>query len=134
MEKKTNLDLKTLDNEENSVVITLLVENRETEIRSLEWRILILAEQKEILRLEVPVNDSHGMTRMHDLNDRPQQRCCSPLRVMSLCNNTIKKLPSSAQLHDQMNRVLVFISALELHDVRLPRQVVHDLNLPPVII
>jgi hypothetical protein len=80
------------------------------------------------------VNDSHGMARVHDLNDRPQQRSRSALRVMPLGNNPIEKLSSGAQLHDQMDRVLVFIRALELHNVGLPGQVVHDLDLPPYVL
>jgi len=112
----------------------LFVENGKAKIRSLEWRFLILVEQEEILRLEIPVNDSHGMACVDDLNDCPQQGRRSALSIMPLGNNTVKKFSSCAQLHNQMHRVLIFVSTLELDDIGLTRQVVHDLNLPPDVL
>lgn len=77
-------------------MLTLLEENRQPEIGGLERRVLILVEQKEVLGLEVPVYDPHGMARVHDLDDRPEQRGRSPLRVMPLGDDPVKQLSPGA--------------------------------------
>ncbi|URE05290.1 hypothetical protein MUK42_07639 [Musa troglodytarum] len=108
--------------------------NREPKVGSLERRILILVQQEEVLGLEVPVHHPHGMAGVDDLHDRPQQRRGRPLRVVAPGDDAIEQLPSRAQLHDEVHRLLVLESPLQLHDVGLPRQVVHDLDLPPDVL
>ncbi|KAK2977554.1 hypothetical protein RJ640_018196 [Escallonia rubra] len=53
---------------------------------------------------------------------------------MPFSNDPIEKLAAGAQLHDQMNRMLVLKGALEFHNVWLTGQMVHDLDLPPDIL
>ncbi|KAK3032385.1 LOW QUALITY PROTEIN: hypothetical protein RJ639_037103 [Escallonia herrerae] len=53
---------------------------------------------------------------------------------MPFSNDPIEKLAAGAQLHDQMNRMLVLKGALEFHNVWLTGQMVHDLDFPPDIL
>ncbi|URE46412.1 hypothetical protein MUK42_13608 [Musa troglodytarum] len=76
----------------------------------------------------------HGVAGMHDLHDGPQQRRGRPLGVMPSRDDPVEQLPASAQLHHQVHRLLVLVRPLQLHDVGLPRQVVHDLDLPPDVL
>lgn len=112
----------------------MLEEDREPEVGGLERRVLVLVQQQEILRLEVSVHHPHGMARVHDLHDRPQQRRRRPLRVMTPRDDPIEELPAGAQLHHEMHRLLVLVGPLQLDDVGLPREVVHDLDLPPHVL
>ncbi|CAA0822938.1 Unknown protein [Striga hermonthica] len=108
---------------------TLFVEDRESEIGGLERCILCLAEQQEILGLQIPMNNPHRMARVHNLHNSPEQGGGRTLRVVALCYDAVEELPTGAELHDEVDRVLVLVGPLELDDVGLAREVVHDLDL-----
>lgn len=112
----------------------MLEEDGEAEVGGLKGRVLVLVEEEEVLGLEISVHDSHGVASVHDLHDGPEQRRGSPFGVVALGNDPVEELPSGAELHDEVDRVLVLIGALELHDVWLAGEVVHDLDLPPDIL
>lgn len=114
--------------------VTFFIEDREAEIGGLERRVLVLIQEQEVLRLEIPMNNPHGMTRVHNLHDRPQQRGGCAFGVMPLGDDPVEELPTRAQLHDQMHRVLVLVRTLELDNVGLAGEVVHYLDLPPHVL
>lgn len=73
---------------------TWLVKHREAKVCSLERRILIFVKEKEIFRLEISMNNTHGMTGMNNLHNGSQQGSSSSLCVMSLGDDPVKKLSS----------------------------------------
>lgn len=109
-------------------------ENRETKIGGLDRGIFRLVKEKEVLWLEVPVNDSHGMASMNNLDNGSQERGCCSLGVVSFGNDAIEELATGAELHNKMNRVLVLVGAFELDDVGLAGEVVHDLHFSPNVL
>nr|GMD12876.1 Os05g0491800 [Ipomoea batatas] len=74
------------------------------------------------------------MAGVDGLHNGSQQRCGGAFGVMPLRDDAVEELSAGAQLQNQMLRVLVLVGSLELHDVLLTRQVVHDLNLPPHVL
>ncbi|KAG5376967.1 hypothetical protein IGI04_041563 [Brassica rapa subsp. trilocularis] len=109
-------------------------EYRQPKVSGLERSLLVFAEQQKVLRLQIPVNNPHGMTSMHNLNNGSQQGSSSSLRVMPFSNNPIEQLSTSAKLHDQMHRVFILISSFKLHNVRLTSKVMHYLHFPSYIL
>jgi hypothetical protein len=71
---------------------------------------------------------------VHDLHDGAEQGRGGALRVLALGDDAVEELPAGAELHDEVHRLLVLVGALELHDVGLPGQVVHDLHLAPHVL
>lgn len=114
--------------------VTRLEENGKTKVRGLERRVLIFAKKQKVLRLEVPMHDPHGVTVMHNSDDLTAQRSGSSLRVVALSDNPIKELPTLAELHHQVHRVPVLVRSLQLDDVAVAGQMVHDLHLAPHIL
>lgn len=125
---RTKLSLKRVGKQ------TLFEENRETKIGGLDRGVFRLVKEKEVLWLEVPVNDSHGVASMDNLDNGSQERGCSSLGVVSFGNDAIEELAAGAELHDKMNRVLVLVGAFELDDVGLAGEVVHDLHFSPNVL
>uniref|UniRef100_A0A7C9ES81 Uncharacterized protein n=1 Tax=Opuntia streptacantha TaxID=393608 RepID=A0A7C9ES81_OPUST len=82
---------------------TFLNKHRQTKISGLKEGILILAREQEILRLQIPMHDTHKMTHMHNINNLSQNRSSSFLTVMPLRNDPIEELPPSTQLHHQIH-------------------------------
>lgn len=76
------------------------------------------------------MDDPHEMTNVDDISDAPEDLGGVSLGVASLGDNPVEKLEAGAELHDEVDRVPVLVRPLDLHDVRLPRQVLHYLNLP----
>lgn len=100
---------------------TFLEEDGEAEISGLERGVLVLVKEEKVLGLEVAVHHTHGVAGVHDLHDGPQQGCSSTLGVVAPCDDPVEQLPSRAQLHHQVHRLLVLVRASQLNDVRLPR-------------
>ena len=107
---------------------TLLEEHREPKVRGFKRGVLLAAEEEKVFGLEISVHDAHGMTGMNNLNYRSQKGSRSSLGVMPLGDNPIKELSSGAELHDQVHRLLILVSAFQLHDILLACEMVHDLN------
>ena len=49
---------------------------------------------------------------------------------MAPLDNSVKELPSRANLHDQVNVTLVLVRAFQACDVGMTGKVVHDLHFP----
>ena len=49
--------------------------------------------------------------------------------VVALGDDPVEELADPIKLHDEVGRVVVLISTLELHDVAVVGEVVHDLHL-----
>lgn len=71
----------------------------------------------------------HKMANLHNAHNAPANRSGGLLAVMPLGNNPIKELSTCTQLHDKMHGLLILVGALELDDIRLPTEMLHDLNL-----
>lgn len=61
-------------------------------------------------------------------------KCSSPLSIMASGDNPIKKLPTFTKLHHKINSLSVLINLSVPHNVRVFRQMPHDLHLPPHIL
>jgi hypothetical protein len=109
--------------------LPLLEEDGEPEVGGLERRVLVLAEEEEVFGLEVPVDDAEGVAGVHDLDDGAEQRGGGALGVLALGDDPVEELTAGAELHDEVHGLLVLVRALELHDVGLAGEVVHDLHL-----
>lgn len=48
---------------------------------------------------------------------------------MSSCNNPIKQLTTLAKLHHKVHSSVILISILQANDIRVGREVAHDINL-----
>jgi hypothetical protein len=114
--------------------LTFLEEDGEAEVGGLERRVLVLAQQQEVLGLDVPVHDPHGVARVHDLHDGAQQGRGGALRVLALGDDAVGELAAGAELHDEVDVVLVLVGAPEADDVGLAGEVVHDLHLAPDVV
>ena len=109
-------------------------EDGEPKVGGLERRVLVLAEEEEVLGLEVAVDDAHGVAGVDDLDDGAEERGGGALGVVALGDDPVEELPAGAELHDEVHRALVLVGALELHDAGLAGEVVHDLHLAPHVL
>ena len=109
---------------------TLFNEDRETKISSLEGGVVVLGREQEILGLEIAVHDAHEVANVDNVDDGAAERGSGSLGVVTLGDDTIEELPAGAEFHDEVNGEAVLEGALELDNVGLPRQMLHDLNLP----
>lgn len=114
--------------------LTLLNEDRESKIDGFKRCLLILTDEQEILRLQIPMHHSHKVTHVNHIHNLPENLGRFQLGVAPLGNNPIKKLAAGAQLHDQMQILAVLISTLEFDYIGLARQVLQNQNLPPHIL
>lgn len=112
------------------VSITWLEEHGEPEVRSFKRRGLVRTEKQEILGLQVPVHDTHGVAVVHHGHDLPAEVGGGSLGVVALGYDAVEELAAGAELHDEIDGVAVLVRALELHYVAVSGQVVHDLDLP----
>jgi hypothetical protein len=113
---------------------TFLEEDGEPKVGGLERRVLVLAEEEEVLGLEVAVDDAHGVAGVHDLDDGAEQRSGGALGVVAPGDDAVEELAAGTELHDEVHGALVLVRALELHHARLAGQVVHDLHLAPHVL
>ena len=116
------------------LTLTWLEEHGETKVGGLEGRALVLAEEQEILGLEVPVHHSHGVAVMDHRHDLAAEIGGGALGVVSLGDDAVEELAAGAELHDEVDGVAILVGRLELHDVAVAGQVVHDLHLPPDVL
>lgn len=77
------------------------------------------------------MHHSHGVAVVHDGEDLAADYGGGALRVVTSGDDTVKELAAGAELHDEVDGVAVLECALELDDVAVAREVVHDLDLPP---
>jgi len=75
------------------------------------------------------MNNAHEVTNMNNINDLSEDISSFFLRVTSFLDNTIKKLSSRTELHNQMKIVFVFIRASKLDYVWLTSKVLQDHDL-----
>jgi hypothetical protein len=109
-------------------------EHGEAEVDGLERRLLVVADEEEVLRLEVPVHDPERVARLHDGDDDAGQLPGLPLRVVAPPHDAVEQLPARAELHDHVHGDGVLERAADGDDVGVPRQVVHDLDLAPDVL
>ncbi|WVZ69614.1 hypothetical protein U9M48_018379, partial [Paspalum notatum var. saurae] len=107
-----------------------IIQDGEAKVRGLERRVLLVAEEEEVLWLEIPVEDPHGVAAVHDGDDLAAERCGGALGVVAPGDDAVEELPALAELHDEVDGVSVLVCAAELDDVAVAREVVHDLHLP----
>lgn len=74
------------------------------------------------------------MTVMHDGDHLTAEIRRSSLGIMTLGNDPIEELAAGAELHDEVDRVAVLVGALELDDVAVTGQMMHDLHLAPDVL
>lgn len=106
-----------------------LEEEGEAKISSFEWGILPLMQEEEILGLEIPMHDPHGVAAVDDGDDLPAQGGSGSLGIMSLGNYPIEELAALAQFHDEVDGVAVLEGPSQFDDVPVAGEVVHDLDL-----
>ncbi|BAS94669.1 Os05g0491800 [Oryza sativa Japonica Group] len=109
--------------------LTFFEEDGEAEVGGLERGVLVLAEEEEVLGLEVAVDDAHGVAGVDDLDDGAEERGGGVLGVVALGDDPVEQLAAGTELHDEVDGVLVLVRALELHHPGLAGEVVHDLHL-----
>ena len=90
-------EFENLLDEVNHERLTRLDEDGETEIGYLERRILGLTEKKEILRLEVSVHNSHGVTAVDNVDDLAADHGGGALGVVSFRDDPIEELAAGAR-------------------------------------
>lgn len=113
---------------------TWLEKHGEAKIRGFKRGSIVLAEEQEILGLEIPMHHSHGVTVMNHRHDLAAQVGGGTLGVMAFGDDPIEELAAGAELHDEIDGVTVLVSSFQLHDVTVAGEVVHDLHLPPDVI
>lgn len=86
-------------------------------------------QEEEILGLEIPMHDPHGVAAVDDGDYLPAQGGSGSLRIMPLGDDPIEKLAALAQFHDEIDGVAVLEGASQLDDVPVAGEVVHDLDL-----
>lgn len=67
---------------------------------------------------------------MDNVDDLSAESSRRTLGVMTLGDDSVKELPALAELHHEVDGVPVLVGPLELHDVAVASEVVHDLDLP----
>ncbi|BAS94457.1 Os05g0467150, partial [Oryza sativa Japonica Group] len=113
---------------------TRLEEDGEAEVDGLEWGILLLVGEEEVLGLEVPVDHAVAVAELHDLDDGARDRRRRALRVVAPGDDAVEQLPSLAQLHDEVHGAVVLARLPQRHDAGAPGQVPHDGHLPPHVL
>jgi len=112
------------------VMGTFFNEDRESKISSLERGVVILSREQEIFGLEIAVQDSHEVANVNNVDNGAAERSGGSLGVVTLGDDPVEELPAGAEFHYKVDRHPVLVRPLELHNVVLPRQMLHDLNLP----
>lgn len=80
------------------------------------------------------MHDPKRVTRFNNLNNRLYQPRRLSLAVVSLLHDPVKQLPTLTQLHDEVHRRGILVRPFDADNVRVLRQVVHYLNLPPHVL
>jgi hypothetical protein len=111
----------------------LLEENRETEIGRLDRRVVALVQEKEVLGLEVTMDDPEGMASLNNADHGAANASSFAFSELPFGDDPIEELPTSTQFHHQMNAIPILVSAFELDDVGVTSEMVHDLNLAAYI-
>lgn len=75
------------------------------------------------------MHHTHKMADVDHIHDGAANRRGGLLRIMALCDDSIEKLTACTKLHHKVHGVPVLISTPEFHNVWLPRQMLHNLNL-----
>jgi len=114
--------------------LTWLVKDRETKIGGFELGIFLNSVEEKVLGLEVPVHDSKGVTSLDNLKNGLDEVGGLTLTVVALLNDSVEELASLAELHDEVDGGGVLVGAVDPHHVRVFREMVHYLNLPPNVL
>ena len=80
------------------------------------------------------MHHAHGVAIVHHRHDLAAGVGGGALGVVALGDNPVEELAASAELHDEIDGVAVLVGALELHDVAVAGEVVHDLDLAPDVV
>ncbi|RDX74389.1 hypothetical protein CR513_45876, partial [Mucuna pruriens] len=86
---------------------------------------------EEVLGLEVPMHDAIVVTHLDNLSDGAGNVGSGALAVVSPGDNPVEELAALAELHDEVDVLVVLVGGLELDDVGVLRQRGHDGNLAP---
>ncbi|BAS95569.1 Os05g0585601, partial [Oryza sativa Japonica Group] len=108
---------------------TGLEEDGEAKIGGFERGVLALVEEEEVLGLEVPVHDPHGVAAVDDGDDLPAEGGGGALGVVAPGDDAVEELAALAELHDEVDGVAVLVGAAQLDDVAVAGEVVHDVDL-----
>lgn len=62
----------------------------EAKVNEFEWRILLVANEEEVLRLEVAMHDTERVARLDDRDDDAGNLSSLPLCVISLADDAVE--------------------------------------------
>jgi hypothetical protein len=115
---------------ERNIHITFFNEDRKPKISGLEHCILLLGRKQEVLGFQITMHHTHEVANVDNIHNCSADCSSRTFCVVPLCNDAIEELPTCAELHHHMDIALVLVCSPELDNVWLPRQVLHDLDLP----
>lgn len=80
------------------------------------------------------MHHSHGVAVVHHRGDLAAEVGSCALGVMALGDDPVEELATGAELHDKIDRMSILVGSLELDNVAVPGEVVHDLHLAADVI
>ena len=89
-------------------------ENGETKVNCLESGLLLLVNEEEVLWLEIPMHDAHGVAHLDDADDDPGELGGLPLGVVAPLHDPVEELAAGAKLHDEVHGHGVLVGAAEI--------------------
>jgi len=91
----------------------------QTEVDNLDIRIFILVFIKEVLRLQISMDDALGVAVVHTLHDLLESVSSLNFSEEFLLDNLVEQLTTGAELSNEIEVFLVFEVLVELEDVRV---------------
>lgn len=74
------------------------------------------------------------VANLHDFDNGSGDGGGGALGVVATRHDTVEELAALAELHDEVNGIVVLVRVLQRHNVRVFGQVPHDLHLPPHVL
>ena len=87
-----------LDSGSPDDALTVLQEDGEAEVGGLERRVLLVIEKQKVLRLEIPVENPHGVAAVHDGDHLAAEHRGGSLGVVSPRDDAVEQLPTLAEI------------------------------------
>ena len=109
--------------------LTWFEECGQAKVDSHKGSIIILIEEKEILRLKVSMHDSMRMACLNNTDDGSDEISRFLLTIMTMFNNPVKKLSPGTKLHDQINMGSIFIRSFNGNNVGQSGEMMQDMDL-----
>lgn len=107
-----------------------LVKDGQPEVGGLQGGVVRGGGEQEVFGFQVAVDDAQRVAVRDDADDRPHQPGRILFGQVALGDDAVKQLAPRAQLHDQVDAVLVLVRAFQGDDRGRACQVVHDLDFP----